>query len=134
MLRYRPAADSNLDVRNPKLNNHAERKMATHTYFVFTNAEPGREAEFEAWYDNRHIPDLLRVPGVVSARRFELSSVQRTDMTHPYRYVTLYEIDGNDLGGIIAEIARRAGTSEMPLSDAMHKTREMHFYRPCNSR
>jgi hypothetical protein len=34
------------------------------------NVEPGAEDEFNEWYDVEHIPRLMKVPGVLAARRF----------------------------------------------------------------
>lgn len=50
-----------------------------------TNVAPGAEAEFNAWYDEEHIPRLLQVTGVLSARRF------RTHEGAP-GYVALYHL------------------------------------------
>jgi hypothetical protein len=30
---------------------------------------PGREDEFNLWYDPTHLPDVLKLPGFVSARQ-----------------------------------------------------------------
>jgi hypothetical protein len=51
-----------------------------------TNVAAGAEAEFNAWYDEEHIPLLSRVPGVLSTRRF------RTDQGMQ-RYVALYHLE-----------------------------------------
>jgi heme-degrading monooxygenase HmoA len=34
-------------------------------------SEPGKEEEFSRWYDETHIPEVLRVPGMLGATRFE---------------------------------------------------------------
>jgi len=36
---------------------------------VFSNPVEGRDAEFNDWYDNVRIPELLAVPGMLSAKR-----------------------------------------------------------------
>lgn len=46
--------------------------MSRHVFAVLTNPVEGREPEFNAWYD-RHLHDILRLPGLVSAQRFQLS-------------------------------------------------------------
>lgn len=33
--------------------------------------EPSKEAEYNAWYEEEHIPALCQVPGVIGARRFK---------------------------------------------------------------
>ena len=48
--------------------------MATHHYVVLTSAKPGRLEEFEHWYDNQHLHDLMAVPEVKSAKRYRLNS------------------------------------------------------------
>jgi len=39
---------------------------------VFSNPVADREDEFNEWYDNVHIPELLTVPGMLSATRYAL--------------------------------------------------------------
>jgi hypothetical protein len=36
-------------------------------YLVFSNPVEGREDEYNAWYDEVHLPDVQRIPGVVGA-------------------------------------------------------------------
>ena len=53
--------------------------------------DPDAEAEFNDWYDNEHLPNLSRVPGVISARRFRAS-----DTESERKYLSLYHLQ--DLG------------------------------------
>ena len=46
-----------------------------HLFFVLTNPTAGMEAEYNRWYDDQHIPDVLAVPGFVGVQRFKLSAV-----------------------------------------------------------
>ena len=39
---------------------------------VMMDVESGREAEFDRWYNEEHLPERLEIPGYVSARRFKL--------------------------------------------------------------
>ena len=60
---------------------------------VENNADPAREAQFNDWYDNFHLPDALCTPGFVRARRYE---------RHEFRdgraqYLAVYEIDSADI-------------------------------------
>ncbi len=60
---------------------------------VENNADPAREAQFNDWYDNLHLPDALGSPGFVRARRYE---------RHEFRdgrakYLAVYEIDSADI-------------------------------------
>src|SRR6266481_5632159 len=35
--------------------------------FVFANPMPGKDGEFDDWYGNQHVPDLLEHPGYYAA-------------------------------------------------------------------
>jgi hypothetical protein len=54
--------------------------------------DPDAEAEFNDWYDNEHLPNLSRVPGVLSARRF-----RATDTESERRYLSLYHLRDRDV-------------------------------------
>jgi hypothetical protein len=93
--------------------------MTRHQYIVFTEAAPGRGEEFEAWYDGQHLPDLLRVPGVVGAKRFRVDKITAGEKTPDWVSLAIYEIESDEPDSVIAEIMRRSGTDEMPLTDAL---------------
>jgi hypothetical protein len=92
--------------------------MAKHHLLAFTNPAAGREAEFNRWYDERHVPDLLAVPGFVSAQRFALTDA--TGQGKPgWTYLALYELDTDDPDALMAEVRARLGTDAMPVSDTL---------------
>lgn len=90
--------------------------MAKYSYVVLSNPVPGREDEYNAWYDNQHIPDVLKVPGIVSAQRLKLAQ-EKSRL--PGKYLAIYELDSDDPSRTIAELNARAGTPQMPMSDAL---------------
>lgn len=49
--------------------------------------DPDAEADFNAWYDDEHLPNLCAVPGVLSGRRF-----RATDTASERRYLSLYHL------------------------------------------
>lgn len=89
-------------------------------FLVFTNPVEGREDEYNQWYDEVHVPDVMAVPGVKGAQRYQLapSDSQGGGAPPAHRYLAVYEIDG-DPAGVFAEFTRRIGTGEMVLSEAM---------------
>jgi hypothetical protein len=107
--------------------------MGKHTWAVFTNPVPGKEDEYNRWYNDVHLGDVVKVPGIVGAQRFalsqnqmvqdpetlELGTKQTEKASLPWKYVAFYEIDTDDLDGVFKELAGRAGTDQMPLSDAL---------------
>ncbi|MFY9648947.1 MAG: hypothetical protein WAK83_05560 [Trebonia sp.] len=40
---------------------------------VYSNPVPGMEDEFNEWYSSRHVHEILRVPGYLSAQRFRVT-------------------------------------------------------------
>lgn len=87
--------------------------MARYKLVAHSNAVAGREADFERWYESRHMPDMLAVPGFISAERF--TAVGES----PYQFLAIYEIESDDIFGTLAEIGKRAGTDAMPINDAI---------------
>ena len=57
------------------------------------NVDPAAEAEFNAWYDKEHLPQLAAVPGVLSARRFQAAGegIEK-------KYLALYHLTSVDIG------------------------------------
>jgi hypothetical protein len=53
------------------------------------------EQDFNEWYD-AHLPEILSIPGFVSAQRYRLDPVVvDDDAAVRYRYMALYEIEGD---------------------------------------
>lgn len=98
-------------------------------FVVLTNAVEGRDAEFNDWYSNVHLADVVAIPGILGAERYELAEAQRS-LPQPFRYLAIYEIETDDLEGVTAELGRRSGTPAMVISDAMAKERPAAIFKP----
>jgi hypothetical protein len=59
---------------------------------VRSNPKDGLEAEFNDWYDNTHFPEILAVPGFVSAKRYKLTSGD----ANGHEYIAVYEYEHAD--------------------------------------
>lgn len=104
--------------------------MRKFTWIVLTNCAPGRDDEFNGWYDDVHKADLLRVPGIVNVRRSVLTEVQTMMQGEnivmanarmidaKYKYLAIYEIEADDPAAVLQEVVKRAKTPEMELSPA----------------
>lgn len=57
---------------------------------VQTDVEPEMEGEFNRWYDEEHIPGLLRVPGVIAARR-------GINAGNGQKYIAIYEHENSNI-------------------------------------
>jgi hypothetical protein len=53
---------------------------------VVVEIDPADDAEFNRWYDEEHVPEKLREPGYLAARRFR-------DLTDDNKYMVIYELD-----------------------------------------
>jgi hypothetical protein len=79
--------------------------MAKATVLVFTNcADPAREKEFNEWYDNTHVPDVLATPGFVSCTRYELMGDAGPGQA---KFLAVYEVESDDLGATMAGLQQR---------------------------
>jgi len=84
---------------------------------VLTNpGSPATEDAYNDWYTNVHVPDVLGVPGYVSAIRYRaFPSWQPV----PQRYLTIYDLEVRDaahIQQISDEHMRRIGAGEMRRS------------------
>jgi hypothetical protein len=80
--------------------------VAGNLQIVFSYVPDGvTDEEFGEWYD-AHLPEILSIPGFVSAQRYRLEPVV-SDATEPvsYRYLALYEVDA-DPETLLAEMAK----------------------------
>lgn len=105
--------------------NPPSKQAAVHTYymFIFSNPAAGREDEYNKFYNEQHAPDVVSVPGFVTAQRFIFCDVQLRgkDATPPkgLRYMVMYKIVTADLDSVYAEVKRRLGNGMTRTSTAM---------------
>lgn len=95
--------------------------MAKYQIYAFTNPVPGKEDEYNHWYDDTHIPDVKRFPGVVSGSRHTLVSSKGT--ASKYKYLAIYDVETElDPDEFATQLLARAGTPDMFMSDAFDFT------------
>ena len=105
-----------------------------HVFMVLTNPVEGGDEVYNDWYTNRHIADVLTIPGVVAAQRFKLSDKQRMAAPHPWQYLAIYEIETDDLDTVITALRERSGGETMPLTPALAAERISWFFHPITER
>lgn len=106
-----------------------------HILVVMTNAEPGRDAEYNDWYTNRHLTDVLALEGFVAAQRFELAETD-PPQEHTYRYLAIYEVPEGQLEQARAALAAAGRDRErrLPSSDAMADARDRWWFTSITDR
>ena len=79
---------------------------------VFSNATSDEAVpDFNRWYDEVHLRELLEVPGVVAATRFELDDAQMMPGENGFgkRFLAVYEIEAEDLESVRDAVRATSG-------------------------
>ena len=82
--------------------------MAARARYIFIasmDVDPAKEALFNEVYDSEHIPFLLKVPGVISAKRYKSEPLtmfiagkrQTIEAEGEPRYSAVYELESPDV-------------------------------------
>jgi hypothetical protein len=87
---------------------------------VYTDpVEPAREEEYRAWYDH-HIGEALRaVQGMPRATRYRLTPQQRHAGDAPAGFMTIYEIDADDVDAVHEQLLAASENGELSESDVI---------------
>jgi hypothetical protein len=97
--------------------------MARGIYLVFSKpVSPERDAEYNEWYDNVHVPDCLKVPGWMSATRYVRSDAggpQDSDPLEGRRYLTVYDFEAASLGDPLDAVKTVSAQGAIKISDAI---------------
>ena len=99
--------------------NSGNSSMKKYTYVVLTRPVTGKEEEYNDWYDNRHLADVVAVPGFTGAERYRAASGVSGVGDPQMPYLALYTIETDNLQGTLDAMMARSGTDAMPISDAL---------------
>ena len=69
------------------------------------DVEPEKDALFNEVYDTEHVPNLIKVPGLIAVARFKREPLRMSiggelktiDLVDEPRYTALYEVEGPDV-------------------------------------
>lgn len=102
---------------------------------VFSNPYEGKDDEFNEWYDNTHLPQILAIPGVISCERFDLRLLAREAGTTPeFRYLAIYEMEG-DPDVIMAKISEGVHAGVIEMSETFDRMgSRLSFWTPRSKR
>ncbi len=101
--------------------------MGKYVMIAQSAALPGREDEYDVWYDAVHIRDICALPGVTSGRRFAATPFAMPSPGAPR--LAIYEIETDDMAEFMAEMGRRSEAGEITRSDAMDRSAaKLWFY------
>ena len=57
-----------------------------YTLIVYSSPADGREDDYNAWYDDIHLPEFSALPGVIAGRRFKVAGDGKP------QYAAVYEL------------------------------------------
>jgi hypothetical protein len=90
---------------------------------VYSNAAPGKEKEFNTWYDRIHAPIVIEGGDFVWAQRFELSPEQfagnGTPALKTRQFMVIFAIETNDIKASLAEVNKRLSFPRNVQSSSM---------------
>ena len=106
-------------------------------FLVFSNPVEGSdEKEFVDWYEATHMPDVLKVPGVVGAQRYTVAEMTIPDNEiavippPPQRFLVIYEVEGSP-SDVMADFLARLMDGRMVLSPLLDLgSVSMAFWEP----
>jgi hypothetical protein len=86
-------------------------------YLVFANPIPGKEAEFNDWYTNTHMGDLVQLPGWMGAQRFRIVTTVQPRPTiagYAHGYLMIWDLEETEANAALArsEAAIAGGKSQ----------------------
>jgi hypothetical protein len=75
--------------------------MARYIMTVRSNPVAGREDEYNQWYDQFHVRELVQTPTLVAGQRYKLAPIEMPDypgyQKAKHRYMVVYEIETDSL-------------------------------------
>jgi propanediol dehydratase small subunit len=98
--------------------------MSTHFFMVFSDPADGREAEYN---HDRHVEDMLKLPGFCAAQRFRKHDFGRSRAEH--QYLTPYELTAEPeeaIGGLRQALTEGRLEKEDPTCVAPKMTSRIH--------
>lgn len=73
--------------------------------FAFSDCkDPAREKEYNDWYDNMHMPDMMQVPGFIKASRWASADHKKNEIR---KYLTMYELETDNLDEFNADMRKQ---------------------------
>ena len=90
--------------------------MARYKMLVLSRPIAGKDAEYNDWYQNTHLQQIVALPGFVSAQRFRVAVNMRGEEGYPY--MAIYDIEADDVQAAYRILEQAAGDGTITVSQA----------------
>jgi hypothetical protein len=88
-----------------------------HLVVVLTEPTAGREAEYNDYYEQLHLDEVLATTDWRSAQRFKLTAEQ--GMACPLPYLAVYEVEADDASSVLTNL--NASRSQRVQGEALNR-------------
>ena len=113
------------EIKGAGPKNTGKGEMKTYYFCARNSPSPGKDKEFNEWYNKQHGPEVAATPGIVSAQRYHRSAVQRDNAGQSPEYLIMYKIVTDNLGSIFDDIDKRA--KSFPTDTTHDASKSEHF-------
>jgi len=108
--------------------------MARYIWLAFTNPVDGQDAEFNRWYNDEHMPDVLGIDVISAAQRFEFAGCSGGPEPHQ-RYLAIYEVEAGSPEEAMAAVNKaRAEPGRMRGTKTLDPDILQWYFRPIGPR
>ncbi len=93
--------------------------MSKYIMAVYSNAVAGRDHEYNQWYNEIHMGEVLQVPGFVAAQRFAVAGDPVRGEASVHKYLAIYELETEDPDACLTALNEAVAGGGMNVSDAI---------------
>ena len=91
--------------------------MPCYKMVVMSRPTEGREDEYNEWYQNVHLKELVALPGFKSARRYRMARSLVQGEAWPY--MAVYELETEDIDAVLQGLRDAAEKRRLTMSVAL---------------
>lgn len=90
--------------------------MAKFKLVALSTPVAGKEDEFHDWYQNKHLPEIVALPGGVGAQRYKL--VAKLMGADPNQYLAIYDVEIDDPMQFLGAMGQASAEGKFTATDA----------------
>jgi hypothetical protein len=98
------------------------------SYVMIVQTEPneGQDEEYNRWYNEQHLSDVLKVKGFVAARRYRMLDLD-PPQEGSLKYICIYEIETDDIDAAQQALLDAGKDGLLIRTDALSTGRKCYY-------